>query len=69
MQKSIKLALAAVLMAALPALAQVELGDIPYQNVEPMEPSRPLWEYISGAGFIMAVLAIGFMSSRRVKDA
>jgi len=49
--------------------AQVQIGDIPFANIEYLEPERPLWEYISSGGFILAVLALGFMSSRRVKDA
>ncbi len=69
MQRVLQLALFIILCCGATAWAQVEIGDIPYGNIEYLEPKRPLWEYISAGGFILAVLALGFMSSRRVKDA
>ncbi len=69
MQRVLRLALFMMLCCCTAAWAQVQIGDIPYANIEYLEPERPLWEYISAGGFILAVLALGFMSSRRVKDA
>lgn len=68
MNRLLQIAGVAIIAVAAPVFGQAQIGDIPYQNISLLEPSRPLWEYVSGGAFILAVLALGFMSSRRVKD-
>jgi len=69
MLKALRLATLMLLCCCVTLWAQVQVGEIPHNNIEQLDPERPLWEYISAGGFILAVLGIGFMSSHRVKDA
>jgi len=69
MRSVLRLAILMILICSTTLWAQVQVGEIPHNNIEQLEPERPLWEYISAGGFILAVLGIGFMSSHRVKDA
>jgi hypothetical protein len=55
-------------------LAAVALGQendpaINPENVDKLPLSRPIVEYALAGGFLLAALAIGFMPSKRAKDA
>ncbi len=68
MQRMIQIVCVLLLVTVSVAYGQAQIGEIPHQNISLLEPKRPLWEYVSGGAFILAVLALGFMSSRRIKD-
>lgn len=65
MMKQVLRILVLVLLMAAPAFAQVEVGDIPTDNIEALEYKRPVWEYVAGMVFLVTVLGIGFKASKR----
>jgi len=54
-----------ICLIATPALAQIEEGKIPKDNIQLLEYKRPIIEYVTGGVFILIVLGIGFKASKR----
>lgn len=50
------------------ARGQADSGINP-ENVEKLPPSRPIVEYTVAGGVVLGALAIGFMPSKRTKEA
>lgn len=65
------LSIAIVLTTAVSAMAQVvsEGADIAPDNIASLDYARPLVEYICAILFLLLAMGIGFMPSKRVKDA
>ncbi len=59
------LVLVVLLFWAAPLFGQIEIGEIPSDNIDTLEYQRPVWEYVAGMGFLIAVLGIGFKASKR----
>ncbi|MBX3396265.1 MAG: hypothetical protein KF841_12955 [Phycisphaerae bacterium] len=51
------------------AQAVTEGANIAPDNIEPLPYARPLIEYACAILFLLLAMGIGFMPSRRVKDA
>lgn len=58
----------AVLWLSAAAFAQSDSGINP-ENVEKLPASRPIIEYTVAGGVLLGALAIGFMPSKRTKEA
>ncbi len=67
-----RLSVAVVMLASFecrPALAQENDPNVSPENVDKLPASRPIVEYALAGGVLLGALAIGFMPSKRVKDA
>ncbi|MBK8267920.1 MAG: hypothetical protein IPK83_06285 [Planctomycetes bacterium] len=71
MLRSMLAAMAILIFMSVPALAQVvpEGTEIAPDNIAALEYSRPLVEYALAILFLLLAMGIGFMPSKRVKDA
>jgi hypothetical protein len=62
-------AMALVLSLSAPAFPQENDPNILPENVEKLSASRPIIEYAVAGGVLLGALAIGFMPSKRTKEA
>ncbi|MCB9854942.1 MAG: hypothetical protein H6818_04585 [Phycisphaerales bacterium] len=65
MMKHVMRLLVLVALFAAPAFGQIEVGDIPQDNIPLLEYQRAIWENVTGGLFLVIVLAIGFKASKR----
>ena len=65
MMKHVLRILILVALFAAPAFGQIEVGEIPQDNIELLEYKRAIWENVTGGVFLVVVLAIGFKASKR----
>ncbi|MCA9257269.1 MAG: hypothetical protein KDA33_16600 [Phycisphaerales bacterium] len=68
----LKYVLLFLLLAALfaaPAFGQIEVGDIPPDNIDLLDYKRAIWENVTGGMFLVMALAIGFKASKRAHGA
>ena len=57
------------LLFASPLVAQQPDSGINPENIDKLPASRPIIEYTVAGGVLLGALAIGFMSSKRTKEA
>jgi hypothetical protein len=69
MRRILPLISLAILGVAAIAVAQENDPSISAENVDKLPLSRPIIEYALAGGGLLAALAIGFMPSKRIKDA
>lgn len=58
----------AVLLSALPAVAQVNADVLDPENIQPLDPAQPTLAYVCGGLFLLAAMAVGFKPSKRTRD-
>ena len=69
MRRIISLVLVLLFAFSAPALAQINDENVRPDNIDKIESDRPITEFALAGGFLVAVLAIGFMPSKRVQAA
>jgi len=58
----------AVLLTALPVVAQVNTDAIDPENIQRLDAAQPTLAYVCGGLFLLAAMAVGFKPSKRSRD-